>query len=65
MPRPLKALIVGVLASAFQARAAGAMYESDHWDNVIHLNEQNLDDVVKENVDAGKTLFIRWVASEG
>ena len=32
---------------------------------VHKCTESNFDDLVKTSVDAGKTLFVRWIASEG
>jgi len=32
---------------------------------VHKCTEGNFDGYVKEQVDAGKTVFVRWIASEG
>ncbi len=36
-----------------------------HFDHVSKLTKDNFEDTVKMNVDAGKTMFVRWIASEG
>ena len=36
-----------------------------HFDKVHKCTQGNFDALVKEQVDAGKTLFVRWIASEG
>lgn len=33
--------------------------------HAVTLTTENFDSVVKANVDAGKTMFVRWIASEG
>ena len=45
--------------------ALGGMYPDGHFDTVTKLTADNKDDVIKSNVDAGKTLFVRFIASEG
>jgi len=37
----------------------------DHWNYATKLTVANFDDEVKKNVDAGKTFFVRWIASAG
>lgn len=54
---------VGLL-SAVGVHSAG-IYPDGHWDHVKKCTKANMDDTVKEAVDAGKTLFVRWIASEG
>jgi len=44
---------------------AGGIYPDGHFDTVTKMTGANKDDVIKEAVDAGKTLFIRFIASEG
>jgi hypothetical protein len=60
----LRILILAVLA-IYVAAAGGKMYDSDHWQYSTKLTTSNFDSVIKENVDAGKTIFVRWIASEG
>jgi len=56
-------IILGVFASATVAHAG--IYPDGHWERSTELTTDNVDSFVKENVDAGKTVFIRWIASEG
>jgi len=56
-------LLAGVWA--LSAAVAAGIYPDGHWDYSTELNTDNVDSFVKENVDAGKTVFIRWIASEG
>ncbi len=44
---------------------AVAIYPDDHWTYSKKLTAGNFDEYVKSQVDAGKTLFVRWIASEG
>jgi hypothetical protein len=43
----------------------GAIYPDDHWSRVTKMTTDNFDEVVKREVDAGRTLFVRWIASPG
>jgi hypothetical protein len=47
------------------ASLAVAIYPDDHWTYSTKLTESTFDDVVKAEVDAGRTFFVRWIASEG
>jgi hypothetical protein len=42
-----------------------AIYPDDHWSRSTKLTAANADEVIKREVDAGRTLFVRWIASEG
>lgn len=53
------------MAAALVAALALAIYPEGHFDRVTKLTQANFDDVVKREVDAGKTLFVRWIASAG
>jgi len=55
--------LVGVLATASLAQAG--IYPDGHFDKCTELSSDNADEFVKTNVDAGKTVFVRWIASEG
>jgi hypothetical protein len=54
-----------LLVGAVMAGMANAIYPDDHWTHATDLTTSNVDDFVKTNVDAGKTVFVRWIASEG
>ena len=49
----------------FVAALALAIYPENHFDTVTKLGMANIESVIQENVDAGKTLFVRFIASEG
>jgi hypothetical protein len=53
------------LALALVGFASGGIYPDGHFDHVTKMTESNFEGVVKDKVDAGKTLFVRWIASEG
>jgi hypothetical protein len=50
---------------ALTATVLAGIYPSGHFDTSTKLTEKNFDAHVKEQVDTGKTLFVRWIASEG
>ena len=58
-------LAVGMALLALTATVLAGIYPSGHFDTAKKLTTTNFDDHVKEQVDAGKTLFVRWIASEG
>jgi len=45
--------------------AALAIYPEKHWDYSTKITKDNVDDIISSNVDAGKTLFVRFIASAG
>ena len=47
------------------ATVASAIYPDDHWTYSTKITTDNFAAQVKENVDVGKTLFVRWIASAG
>jgi hypothetical protein len=53
------------MALALAAILAAAIYPTDHWNHATKLTPQNFEPFVKEQVDAGKTLIVRWIASAG
>lgn len=55
-------ILIG-LATASLAQAG--IYPDGHWDTSTKLTTTNADEFVKSNVDAGKTVIVRWIASEG
>lgn len=42
-----------------------AIYPDDHFTFSKKLTVSNFDAEVKEAVDSGKTMFVRWIASPG
>jgi len=55
---------LGMLLSAALLLTSG-IYPSDHWSYSTKLTSSSMDSYIKEQVDAGKTAFVRWIASEG
>jgi len=42
-----------------------SLFAEDHWTYSTDLTSENVDEFVKSNVDGGRTVFIKWIASEG
>lgn len=57
--------ILTTMAMALMGLASAGIYPDGHFDYVLKPTKDNFEDMVKEQVDAGKTLFVRWIASEG
>ncbi len=53
------------MAVAVLATLALAIYPEGHFDKVTKCTQANFDGFIKNGVDAGKTVFVRWIASEG
>jgi hypothetical protein len=53
------------MAVAVFATLALAIYPEGHFEKVTKCTTANFDEFVKTGVDAGKTVFVRWIASEG
>jgi len=45
--------------------AAAGIYPDGHFDKVTKLTNDNFDSTVADAVASDKTLFVRWIASEG
>lgn len=52
------------LALALASAAAG-IYPDGHFDVSTKLTTSNYKDVIQSTIDAGKTLMVRFIASEG
>ena len=59
------ALYALMLAATLFAGTQASIYPDGHWQHSTKLSTANADDFVKSNVEAGKTVFIRFIASEG
>jgi len=44
---------------------SATIYPDGHWDRCTKLTQQNFDQEIKNAVNSDKTLFVRWIASEG
>ena len=53
------------MAALLTVAALLGIYPDGHFDHVTKLTTDNFDDFIKTNVDAGKTTFVRWIASAG
>jgi len=54
-----------LLLAALAAVAVEAIYPSDHWSYSAKLTEGNFEKTVQAEIDAGRTFFVRWIASAG
>lgn len=57
-PSLLVSLVVCILVGT-----ATAIYSSDHWKYSTKLTKENFESTVQSEIDAGRTLFVRWIAS--
>jgi len=55
---------MGVATLLTTALLAG-IYPEGHFERVIKLTTSNFESTVTAAVDSGKSLFVRWIASEG
>lgn len=55
-----------LLLAAAGVAAADDIYPSDHWQYATKMSsEAQFEEFVKTNVDSGKAVFARWIASSG
>jgi hypothetical protein len=64
MPSRAIKLILGVLL-AVTTTTVKAIYPDDHWSYSKQLTEANFETTIQSEIDAGKTMFVRWIASPG
>jgi hypothetical protein len=43
--------------------SANSIYKKDHWEYAQQLTESNFPSVIQSEIDAGRTLFVRWISS--
>jgi hypothetical protein len=55
----------GLAGATLASLAVAAIYPDDHWGYSTELGPDNFETFVKDKVDAGKTVFVRFIASEG
>ena len=61
----LSKLATLVVVSVGLQQAAAGIYPDDHFDYSTKLTTDNFNAEVTAAVDAGKTMFVRFIASEG
>jgi len=61
----LTTAFIAIVISAFMSNAVHAIYTDDHWDYSVKLTEDNFEKTIQAEIDAGKTMFVRWIASSG
>jgi hypothetical protein len=44
---------------------AHGIYGPDHWKHATALTDDNFDTFIQGGLDAGKTVMVRFIASEG
>ena len=54
-----------ILLVLLVAGAAAGIYPDGHFDVSTKLTVDNFESTVQAAIDAGKTMFVRWIASEG
>jgi len=58
--------LTAAIAATLVALAVGeGIYPDEHWNYSTELATDNADSFIKQGIDAGKTVFVRWIASEG
>ena len=57
------ALLLFLSVTAVLTPVTRAIYPDDHWNYATELTEANFDAFVQDNVQAGKSVFVRWIAS--
>ena len=61
--RPLRLLLTVVGACLLGSTTA--IYPADHWNFSTELTGENFESFINDNLKAGKTTFVRWIASSG
>ena len=55
----------GVILLLALSGISQAIYPDDHWDYSKELTTDNFESTVQAEIDADRTLFVRWIASPG
>jgi hypothetical protein len=58
-------LIASIMSLALLAPTVSAIYPSDHFQYSTKLTQANYVSKIQSEIDLGKTVFVRWIASEG
>jgi hypothetical protein len=52
-----------LLSAVFAVNADDLIYPDDHWNYATRLTEENFESTVTAEMDAGRTMMVRWIAS--
>jgi len=58
-------LSAALFASSAAVVSAAGIYPSDHWSFSTKLTTDNYAETIQSEIDNGKTVFVRFIASEG
>jgi len=58
-------MLAFVLLLVAIAASRDSIYPDGHWDRCTKLTMANFDQELQNAVNSDKTLFVRWIASEG
>eukprot|EP00804_Cyclotella_cryptica_P028549 CCRYP_014815-RA/>CCRYP_014815-RA protein AED:0.40 eAED:0.35 QI:0/-1/0/1/-1/1/1/0/65 len=62
----LHRILTLAIAALLSATAVNAgIYPPDHWTYSTKLTTDNYASKISSEIEAGKTVFVRWIASEG
>lgn len=56
---------VGLVLSLLAIANASGIYPDGHFSRSTKLTVENFESSLTSAIDAGKTMFVRWIASEG
>lgn len=54
-----------LVAAVVWTTSVFAIYPDDHWNYSTQLTTDNWKETIQSNIDEGKTMFVRWIASPG
>jgi hypothetical protein len=61
--RRILTLVVLATTRVFAGASGDDIYPADHWNFSTKLTKSNFDATVQSEIDAGRTFFVRWIAS--
>jgi len=57
--------LLQLLVALVSLVSAGAIYPENHWKLSTKLTTDNYVETIQSEIDNGKTVFVRFIASEG
>jgi hypothetical protein len=55
--------LVLLLSAVFAVNADDVIYPDDHWNYSTRLTVENFESTVAAEIEAGRTMMVRWIAS--